>query len=116
MNTKAERANIETLRSDLDSTSTKINVSNLFLCFTLPLLSTLTSFFIQKIIEYFQSKDKFIRATLKRLTKTQILEDELIEVTALNKVLLAWKQELETQLVEASREKAGKCFAYFYHA
>jgi hypothetical protein len=34
----------------------------------------------------------------------------------LNKVLLAWNQELETQLVEASREKAGKCFAYFYHA
>jgi hypothetical protein len=45
---------------------------------------------------------------LKRLTETQILEDELKEVGELNKVILARNLELETQLAEESREKAGK--------
>jgi hypothetical protein len=53
-------------------------------------------------------KDKFLRVSSKRPTETQILEDELIEVSALNKVLLAQNQELETQLAKESQEKADK--------
>jgi hypothetical protein len=53
-------------------------------------------------------KDKFLRVSLKRLIKAQILEDELKEVSDLNKVLLAPNQELETQLDEESREKTSK--------
>jgi hypothetical protein len=37
MNTEAERADIEALRNDLDSASTRININNLFLCFSFPL-------------------------------------------------------------------------------
>jgi hypothetical protein len=59
-------------------------------------------------MEHSQSKDQYIRVVVKRLTKIEILHDELIEVTAQNKVLLAWNQELETQLDMESREKAGK--------
>jgi hypothetical protein len=44
-------------------------------------------------------------ASLKRLTKTQILEEELKEVNEFNKVILARNQELETQLAEESHEK-----------
>jgi hypothetical protein len=52
-------------------------------------LPILTPLLIQKSIEHSQSKDKFIRVALKRLIKTQILEDELTEVNALNNILLA---------------------------
>jgi hypothetical protein len=38
--------------------------------------------------------------SLKRLTKTQILKNELKEVSKLNKVILAQNQELETQLAD----------------
>jgi hypothetical protein len=34
-------------------------------------------------------KDKYLRVTLKRLTEAQIIEDELKEVSKLNKVLMA---------------------------
>jgi hypothetical protein len=44
---------------------------------------------------------------LKRLTETQILEDELKEVGEMNKVILTQNQELETQLAKDSQEKAG---------
>jgi hypothetical protein len=37
VNTKAERMDIEALKSDLDSASARINVSKFLLCFTLPL-------------------------------------------------------------------------------
>jgi hypothetical protein len=53
-------------------------------------------------------KDKFLRVALKRLTETQIFEDEQKQVKDLNKDLMAHNQELESQLVEASREKSGK--------
>jgi hypothetical protein len=42
------------------------------------------------------------------MTKTQIFEDELKQVKDLNKNLMARNQELESRLVEASREKSGK--------
>jgi hypothetical protein len=53
-------------------------------------------------------KDKFLRVALKRLTETQIFEDEQKQVKDLNKDLMAHNQEMESQLVEASREKSGK--------
>jgi hypothetical protein len=53
-------------------------------------------------------KDKFLRVALKRLTETQIFEDEQKQVKDLNKDLMAHNQELESQLVEASQEKSGK--------
>jgi hypothetical protein len=40
-------------------------------------------------MEHSRSKDQYIRVAVKRLTKIEILHDELIEVTAQNKVLLA---------------------------
>jgi hypothetical protein len=42
---------------------------------------------------------------IKRMTETQIPEDEMKEVGELNSVLFKEKQELEAQLVEESREK-----------
>jgi hypothetical protein len=60
---------------------------------------------LQQLIEHSRSKDQYIRVALKRLTKAQILEDELIEEKALNKTLLAGNQELETQLAAERREK-----------
>jgi hypothetical protein len=53
-------------------------------------------------------KDKFLRVAIKRLTKTQIFDDELKQVNDLNENLMAHNQELESQLVEVSREKSGK--------
>jgi HAMP domain-containing protein len=70
----------------------------------------LTPLLIQKIIKHSQLKDQYIRVAFKRLTEAQILEDELTEVNALNKTLLAQKQELEAQLAAESRAKAGKYF------
>jgi hypothetical protein len=53
-------------------------------------------------------KDKFLRVAIKRLTKTQIFDDELKQVNDLNENLMAHNQELESQPVEVSREKSGK--------
>jgi hypothetical protein len=49
----------------------------------------LTPLLIQKIIEHSQSKNKFLRVSLMRLTEAQNFEDELKWVSALNEVLLA---------------------------
>jgi hypothetical protein len=108
VNIEEEQAVTEALRSKLDSGSQQINACISFSTLHYSPLSILTSLFIQKIIEHSQSNDQYIRDALKRLTETQILEDELTEVNALNKVLLAWNQELETQLAVESREKDGK--------
>jgi hypothetical protein len=45
---------------------------------------------------------------LKRVTETQILEDELKVVSEPNRLTLAWNQELETQLADENQEKASK--------
>jgi hypothetical protein len=47
---------------------------------------------------------------LKRLTETQIIEDEMIEEKASNKTLLARNQEFETQLATESREISSTPF------
>jgi hypothetical protein len=41
------------------------------------------------------------------MMETQVLEDELKEVSKLNLVLLAQRQELEAKLVEESHAKDG---------
>jgi hypothetical protein len=108
VNTEAEHVDIKEHRSDFDSASLWINVNISFSVLCYHIFLTLTPLLIQKIIEHSQSKDKFLRVSSKRPTETQILEDELIEVSALNKVLLAQNQELETQLAKESQEKADK--------
>jgi hypothetical protein len=50
---------------------------------------------VQALVEHFEAKDQFLRVTVKRLTETQLSEDELKEVSQLNIVLLARNQELE---------------------
>jgi hypothetical protein len=40
--------------------------------------------------------------------ETRILEDELVEVSELNLILLAEKQELETKLAKESQAKDGE--------
>jgi hypothetical protein len=44
---------------------------------------------------------------VKRMTKTQVLEDMLKELRKLNSVLLAQRQELEAKVVEESQAKDG---------
>jgi hypothetical protein len=101
-----EHALTDALKCNLEFTSEQIKVSISF--HITVLLSILTPLFFQQLIEYSQSKDQYIRVALKRLTETQILDDELKEEKALNKALLARNQELETQLAAESREKTGK--------
>jgi hypothetical protein len=57
---------------------------------------------MQALVKHSQEKDQFLKVTIKRMTKTQILEDELKEVGEFNSVLLAQKQELEAKLAEES--------------
>jgi hypothetical protein len=89
VNTEAERVDIEVLKSDLDYASLRINVSISFHVLHYHLFSILTPLLIQKILEHSQLNDKFLRVSLKRLTETQILEDELEEVSELNMVIQA---------------------------
>jgi uncharacterized small protein (DUF1192 family) len=62
------------------------------------------------LVKHSQDKDQFLKVAIKRMMKTQILEDELKEVGELNSVLLAKKQELEAMLAEESQAKDGNYF------
>jgi hypothetical protein len=68
---------------------------------------------MQTLVEHSQAKDQFLRVTVKRITETQLLEDELKEVSELNIVLLAHNQDLEAKLAEESQEMTSKCFTDF---
>jgi hypothetical protein len=72
---------------------------------------TLDPLFLQQLIEHSQSKDQYIRVALKRLTETQLFEDELKKANKSIEILLAHNQELEGQLASESREKTGKHFS-----
>jgi folate-dependent phosphoribosylglycinamide formyltransferase PurN len=61
----------------------------------------------QALVKHSQDKDQFLKAAIKRMTETQVLEDELKEVSKLNLVLFAQQQELEAKLVEESLVKDG---------
>jgi hypothetical protein len=93
--------------SDLDSAFLHINVIFLLLFRITIYISILTLFLVQEIIEHSQSKDKFLRASLKRISKSYNFEDELTRMSAMNKMLLTWNQELEAQLDVERREKTG---------
>jgi hypothetical protein len=56
------------------------------------------------LVKHSQEKDQFLKVAIKRMTETQILEDELKEVGELNSVLFE-KQELEAKVAEESRAK-----------
>jgi hypothetical protein len=68
---------------------------------------------VQALVEHFEAKDQFLRVTVKRLTETQLFEDELKEVSQLNIVLLARNQELEARLAEERQAKTGQYFSDF---
>jgi hypothetical protein len=67
----------------------------------------LTFFLMQALVKHSQDKDQFLKVAIKQMTETQVLEDELKEVSMLNSVLLAQRQELEAKLVEESQVKDG---------
>jgi hypothetical protein len=50
------------------------------------------------LIEHSRSKDKFLRASLRRIFEAQNFEVELKREDSMNKMLLAWNQELVAQL------------------
>jgi hypothetical protein len=77
VNTEAEQSDIQALWAGLDSTSLQINVSTPFLFISYRSLLILTPFPIQKIIEHFESKDKFQRVCIQRLSEGQNIKDEL---------------------------------------
>jgi hypothetical protein len=54
------------------------------------------------LVNHSQDKDQFLKVAVKRMTETQVLPDELKEVSKLNSVLLAQRLELETKLAEES--------------
>jgi hypothetical protein len=66
------------------------------------------------LVKHSQDKDQFLKVATKRLMETQILEDELKEVSELNSLLLAEKQELEAKLASESQAKDGEYSANFY--
>jgi hypothetical protein len=105
VNSEAEQADIQALRNDIDSAYLSINVSSLLLFEITTCLLILTHSFIQKIIEHSQSKDKFLRVSLRRISKAQDFEDELKRECAVNEMLLAQNQELIAQLDAEHQEK-----------
>jgi hypothetical protein len=46
---------------------------------------------MQALVKHSQDKDQFLKVAIKRMMETQILEDELKEVSKLNSILLAEK-------------------------
>jgi DNA-binding transcriptional regulator PaaX len=110
IDTEADQANTKVLYLALESTSTHLNIS---LLLTLSLYShgtVLTFLLIHALVKHFEAKDQFLRVAVKRMTKTQLFEDELKEVSQLNSILLSQKLELETRLAEESQAKDGKHF------
>jgi hypothetical protein len=57
---------------------------------------------MQALVKHSEDKDQFLKVALKWMTETQVLEDELKEVSKLNSILLAQKQELEAKLTKES--------------
>jgi hypothetical protein len=60
---------------------------------------------MQALVKHSQANDQFLKVTIKWMMKTQILDDDLKEVSELNSILLAEKQELETKLAKESQAK-----------
>jgi hypothetical protein len=64
-------------------------------------------FLMQALVKHSQDKDQFLKVAIKWMMETQVLEDELKEVSKLNSVLLAQQQELEAKLAKESQAKDG---------
>jgi hypothetical protein len=62
----------------------------------------LTFSLMQALVKHSQDKDRFLKVAINWMTETQVLEDELKEVSKLNSVLLAQRQELEAKQTEES--------------
>jgi hypothetical protein len=62
---------------------------------------------MQALVKHSQDKDQFLIVAVKRMMETQVLEDVLKEVSKLNSVLLAQRQELEAKVAEESQPKDG---------
>jgi hypothetical protein len=60
---------------------------------------------MQALVKHSQANDQFLKVTIKWMMKTQILDDDLKEVSELNSILLAEKQEIETKLAKESQAK-----------
>jgi hypothetical protein len=63
---------------------------------------------MQALAKHSRDKDQFLKVVIKWMMETRILEDELVEVSELNLILLAEKQELETKLAKESQAKDGE--------
>jgi hypothetical protein len=63
---------------------------------------------MQALVKHSRDKDQFLKVAIKWMMETQILEDELKEVSELNSILLVEKQELETKLAKESQAKDGE--------
>jgi hypothetical protein len=46
---------------------------------------------MQALVKHSQDKDQFLKVAIKWMTETQVLENELNEVSKLNSILLAQK-------------------------
>jgi hypothetical protein len=60
------------------------------------------NFLMQALVKHSQNKDQFQKVAIKWMMETQVLEDELKEVSKLNLVLLAQQQQLEAKLAKES--------------
>jgi hypothetical protein len=89
VDTEKEHVVTEALKCNLEFPSEQIKVSSSFSLYIIVPLPLLTPLFLQQLIEHSRLKDQYIRVALKRLTETQILDDELTEEKNLNKMLLA---------------------------
>jgi hypothetical protein len=72
------------------------------------------------MVKHSRHKDQFQNVAIKRMIETQVLEDKLKEVSKLNSILLAQKQELEAKLAKESQAKDGNypinsLFSYLDH-
>jgi hypothetical protein len=110
IDTEDDQENIKALYTSLRTTSAQIDLSARQLALLHVLWHGSDSLFMQALVKHSQDKDQFLKATIKRMTETQILEDLLKEVGDLNLVLLAEKQELEDKLAEESQAKDGNHF------
>jgi hypothetical protein len=67
------------------------------------------------LVKHSQAKDQFLKVAIKLMMETQILEDDLKEVSELNSILFAEKQELETKWAKESQAKDGEHPINFFY-
>jgi hypothetical protein len=83
--------------------------------FTTPSQHELDPSLMQALVKHSQAKDQFLKVAKMWMIETQILEDELKEVSKLNSILLTEKQELETKLAKESQAEDGEHPINFFY-